>query len=114
MNKYEFFKIMELPFDAYEYFIKREFDFKVFTPKTMDEDLSQGTISALVYYYPIYLSELYDLVSRGEDYRSFFRKYTPSLEILFKQMFRTTSSKLDRILGRKIKVNYLAEIKVRL
>jgi len=109
----EFYPIKELPFDAYSRFLShysRHID--RFTPKTMEEDLKLGKINRLFFWYPNYVLELYRLADEGEDFLAYLDSYHKDNSWYFRNIFRDTFIKLDRIKNRKIKSTQLNEVKI--
>ena len=114
MDKIEFFKLYSLPLDAFTYFLERERDFLVFKPKTMEEDLANGSVSALVYYFHDYLVHLYELANLGKSHIEYLCDFSPAYSVYFPQIFKRTHKKLDRIANRRLRMNHFKEIKVRI
>lgn len=111
-----FFPLGELPFDTYALITdpdKLYFHCVKFVPTRWDEDLKQGTIRVLVYWYPVYAPKLFQLASQGLEFRYFLAFYHEDLPRNFQRAFPSTTKALDSLKEGKIKLNHMEETKLK-
>lgn len=111
----EYWDIMELPIGEIPYIsidraFKDEKYLRKFTPTYAKKDMLDGYLSALLYWYPYYIDQLYELSLEGVDYRRYFdgTNFIEDFEYLFPQI----SNRLDKLRTKNIKTNHLGEIKL--
>jgi hypothetical protein len=113
---YEYWKLEELPIGEVSYMtiqraLQDEKYMRKFRPSFYRENLLQGHHSALIYWYPHYVNELYEIaVNRGE-FRRFFDKFPPHIKTSFEILFIELCKRLDKIKLSGLKLNHLEEIK---
>lgn len=111
----EYFDILELPigevpYTAIDKALKDEKYLRKFQPTYARNDMVNGHLASLLYWYPYYIDELYDHALRGVDFRKYF--VGTDMEEHFEFLFPSVCKKLDRIVEKGIKVNHLDEIKL--
>ena len=79
-----------------------------FIPTTREEDLRTGLPSRLMYWYPMYILNLYDCVRQGVDWRVYLDSFHPYNKNYFEAVFIETTKSLDKIL-EGYKTNFLDE-----
>lgn len=102
--------IGEVPYIAIERALRDEKYLRKFSPTFARNDMLQGHLSSLLYWYPYYIDQLYDLTLDGIDFRNYFKgtEMLPHFEYLFPQLcFR-----LDRLRVKGLKTNHFQEIKL--
>lgn len=109
---YEYFDIMELPIGELPYSsidraLKDEKYLRKFQPTFFRNDLVNGHLASLLYWYPHYIDNLYEYSLSGKDFRSFL---TPEMVEHFEYLFPRVCSKLDKLKVKGIKLNHLEEI----
>jgi hypothetical protein len=110
---YEYFELKELPigevpYTAIQNALKDEKYLRKFQPTFARNDLMQGHLAALLYWYPYYVDALYDYADNGKNFRAYF----DGTNLLgdFEYLFSSLCSKLDRMSNRKLKTNHFDEI----
>lgn len=102
------FPIGEIPYTAINKAFGDEKYIRKFVPTFPRNDMLQGHISALLYWYPFYIDELYNLALNKRDFRLYFKG--TNLEKDFEYLFSELCQKLDRLSKKEIKKNHLDEI----
>jgi len=110
----EYWEVTELPVGDVPYAsiargLKDEKYFRKFVPTYCRENLLQGHLSALLYWYPHYITLLYDLAVEGKDYMSYFNRMPSEITEAFFYLFPELIRKLDKIKD-KSNVNHLGEL----
>jgi hypothetical protein len=110
---YEYFDVLELPvgevpYTAIDRALRDERYLRKFTPSYARNDMMQGHLASLLYWYPFYIDQLYDFSLEGVDFRVYF-KNTNMLEH-FEYLFPQICKKLDRLRLNGIKTNHFNEI----
>jgi len=114
MKIHHMFPLMEVPFDAYCLLL----DFYAnhlehFVPSTMEEDLKNGRLNAMVYWYPRLVQTLYALSYEGHDFRGYLEALNSQNVYLFEEIFKDTVKKLDKLREKRLNNNHLDEIQVK-
>ena len=110
---HEYFDILDLPIGEIPYVsihraLKDEKYLRKFQPTFARNDMMQGHLASLLYWYPYYIDQLYEYAVEGMDFRIYF-KGTEMLEH-FEFLFPQICSKLDKISRKGIKTNHFDEI----
>lgn len=100
----------EMPFSAVNKALKDERYLRKFKPTFYRENLLQGHLSALLYWYPSYIDLLFKMAIDG-DYGAFFKPFPFEIFEGFKYLFPEVCEMLDNILENKIRSNHLDETK---
>lgn len=103
--------IGEIPYSAIQRGLKDEKYFRKFTPTHYRENLLQGHLAALLFWYPRYVDFLYEMAIDGKDYLRFFHTFAPEITEGFKYLFPELIKKLDKLKESTLKLNHLEEIK---
>lgn len=111
------FPLGELPFDTFCRITNpqdlRECCVK-FTPSTWYDDLKLGGSNRLLYWYPIYVANLFEIADNGMDYKEYLNSFNLGNSHLFNLLFPSTVVKLDKLKEGKVKLNHLSETKVKI
>ena len=110
---YDYFDILELPIGELPYIAierasKDEKYLRKFKPTFARNDMMQGHLASLLYWYPYYIDQLYEYALDGIDFRNYFTG-TEMVEH-FEYLFPSVCSRLDRLSKKKIKTNHFDEI----
>jgi hypothetical protein len=114
---YEYFEIEQLPIGDLPYMsiqraLKNEAYLRIFPPTYCRNDLAKGYLAALLYWYPSYLEQLYELAVEGRDYMVYFNRLPIGIIEGFKHLFPETIKRLDKAKRLAIDLNSLEEIKI--
>lgn len=114
----EYFEVIEMPvgeipFSVINRALKHEKYFRRFTPTFCRKDLLQGHLAALLYWYPYYVEQLYELASEGKDFKLFFGGLPSVIIESFDYLFPELIKRLE--LAKEVAVNLTAleEIKIK-
>lgn len=115
---YEYFEVDSLPvgdipYSAIHKALKNEKYFRLFTPTYCRNDLKAGHLSALLYWYPKYIDQLYDLAVSGEDFMLYFNGLPIEIIEAFDYLFPETKKRLDKAKEYAVKLTELEEIKIK-
>ena len=105
--------IGELPYSAIQRALKDEKYLRQFTPTFCRNDLIQGNFSALLYWYPHYVEQLYALAIDGHNYMFYFKPLPSEITEGFVYLFPELMKKLDKARELTLKSNDLDEIKIK-
>jgi hypothetical protein len=109
----DMFPLNEIPFDAYSKLLTTHKSYlKPFVPTNMNDDLRTGQANAMVYWYPVYIVNLYSLALQDEHYQPYLESFNPKNYWLFVDIFADTAKKLDKLLYTKLNNNYLDETRI--
>ncbi len=111
----EYFDILELPvgeipYTAIDRALKDEKYLRKFSPTFARNDMLQGHLASLLYWYPYYIDQLYELALEGIDFREYFNR--TEMKVHFEHLFPAVCIKLDRLRTRGVKTNHFQEVKL--
>jgi hypothetical protein len=110
----DMFPLSEIPYEAYARLLDTHRSYlKPFIPNTLVSDLKLGKANRLIYWYPRYILDLYDLANKGLDYLAYLDSFHETNSWYFKDVFRETCEKLDKIKDKKLNENILGEIRIK-
>ena len=115
---YNYFEIHELPvgevpYSAISKALKHEKYFRKFQPTFCRNDLLQGHLAALLYWYPHYIDQLYQFASEGKDYMAYFNSLPVEIREAFDYLFPETKKRLDRVAKYHMEVSILEEFNIK-
>ena len=115
---YEYFELTDLPIGDLPYAtiqraLKDEKYLRKFTPTFCRNDLAQGHFSALLYWFPHYVEQLYALAIDGHNYMFYFKTLSPEIIEGFTYLFPELMKNLDKARDLTLKSNELDEIKIK-
>lgn len=111
---YEYFDIKDLPvgevpYQAIHIALKDEKYMRRFTPTHYRENLMQGHLAAIMYWYPYYVDYLYEIAIDGRDFREFYIRFPREICLGFETLFPDMVKKLDKLSKKTMKLNSLGE-----
>lgn len=114
---YEYFEVEqlpigELPYSSIHKALRHEKYFRRFTPTFCRNDLLQGNLAALLYWYPNYIDQLYQFASEGKDYMMYFRGLPTEIIEAFDYLFPELKKRLDRVKETSLDLTVLEEFKI--
>jgi hypothetical protein len=104
--------IGELPYTAIHRALGDEKYLRSFSPTYCRNDLAQGHLSALLYWYPNYIEQMYELAVDGFDYMAYFNRLPIEIIEGFKLLFPESIKKLEKARRLALDLNSLEEIKI--
>lgn len=112
----DYWELEELPvgdlsFSTIEKALKQEVYLRKFTPTNLKNDLMNGNLSALLYWYNFYIEELYDLAANKKDFMEYFNKFPEGVKEGFIYLFPQLIKRLRVIEAGKIKKSKLDEVR---
>jgi hypothetical protein len=115
---YEYFDVTELPVGDLPYIavkraLKDEEYMRKFTPTFARNDLMQGRLAALLYWYPYYVTQLFEMAGDGHDYMIYFRGLPTEIIDGFNYLFPELKNRLDKVKGIAVNLNSLEEMKLK-
>lgn len=115
--QHEYFEISDLPTGEIPYTaiinaIKAEEYLRKFTPTNYRDDFNDYHLAALLYWYPEYITKLYDLAVSGDNFMSFFKPFPPEIRDGFVYLFPEVMLKLKKVKKKISRVNHFEEIKI--
>lgn len=115
---HEYFELTDLPIGDLPYAtiqraLKDEKYLRKFDPTFCRNDLLKGNFSALLYWYPHYVEQLYALAIEGHNYMFYFKTLLPEITEGFIYLFPELIKNLDKARELTLKSNELDEIKIK-
>jgi hypothetical protein len=103
----------EIPYSAIQRALRDEKYMRKFTPTFCRNDLLRGHLSALLYWYPFYINNLYELASDGYDPLDYFKGIPWNAREEFEYLMGETVLKLKKLQRLNERNNHLDEVKFR-
>jgi hypothetical protein len=103
----------EIPYSTIQRALKDEKYLRKFEPTFCRNDLLRGNLSALLYWYPNYVEQLYALSVEGHSYMSYFNGLPSVVVEAFNYLFPELIKKLDKAKELAVKLTVLDEIKIK-
>jgi hypothetical protein len=102
---------LQVPYASLARAFENEIYFRKFTPTFVRNDLMQGHLSALLYWYHIYVDVLYEIAASGKDPMLFFKGLPTEIKDGFDYLFPQLKKTLEKVRNGSLQSNHLDELK---